>query len=169
MVGVGGSGLWSISRGLARGRAEQPDAKGEYKAKLARADFPTQSSTTDGRGPLSRNTLVEFTEWFLEVAIDQVSYMADLYDLVGLAERIEALAVSRLKPSTATHAIPLLRALLMRGEMERSQAWAVIGQSERTGRNVVKELIDEDLLKSPSERGKISLELFHHALFPDLI
>lgn len=169
MVGVGGSGLWSISRGLARGRVGYPEPKLEYKAKLARADFPRQSTTTDGRGALSRNTLVEFSEWFLEVALDQVNYMSDLYDLAGLAERVESLAVSALKPTVAAHALPLLRALLMRGEMERSEAWAVIGQSERTGRSVIKELIELDLLKSKSERGKISVELFHRALFPDLL
>lgn len=169
MAGVGGAGLWSISRGLACGRMGLVEGPEEYSRMLARADAPRDPSSDDGSDALSRMALVEFTEWFLEVCLDQIDTMADLYAFSTLSERLQALVRSRLRGKSQVHAIPLIRALLVEGEMPRARAWDVIGQSERSGRMVVKELLDESLLFSDSERGPLRLELFHPELFPELL
>ena len=59
-TGIGAHGLWSVSRGLARGLK----SRGEYRSWMDRADTPRQGDL-DGRGNLSERALVEFSEWFL--------------------------------------------------------------------------------------------------------
>ncbi len=48
-AGIGGQGLWSVSRGLARGLAD----RGEYKRMMDLADSPRRGDR-DGRGNLPR-------------------------------------------------------------------------------------------------------------------
>ena len=62
-AGIGAHGLWSVSRGLARGL----ESRSEYKRMMDHADMPRQGDP-DGRGNLSRRALAEFTAWFLRVA-----------------------------------------------------------------------------------------------------
>jgi Fic family protein len=66
---IGGSGLWSISRGLARGLRD----RGEYKRYMDSADSPRRGDR-DGRGNLSEAALIEFSEWFLSVMLDQIRF-----------------------------------------------------------------------------------------------
>lgn len=54
-AGVGAHGLWSISRGLARGLRE----RAEYEQMMDLADAP-RTSDTDGRGNLSAKALADF-------------------------------------------------------------------------------------------------------------
>ncbi|HEX5661372.1 MAG TPA: Fic family protein, partial [Polyangiales bacterium] len=58
-AGIGAHGLWSISRGLARGLSDA----GEYKRMMDEADSPGRGDL-DGRGNLSLEALVQFTTWF---------------------------------------------------------------------------------------------------------
>ncbi|QQR90863.1 MAG: Fic family protein [Myxococcales bacterium] len=83
LAGVGAHGLWSISPGLARGL----QAPSEYKARMARADDPREGEL-DGRGNLSQTALREFVVWFLNIALDQVVFMTELFELEGLAQRL---------------------------------------------------------------------------------
>lgn len=169
MAGIGGAGLWSISRGFAQGRIGSVEGKEEYARMLARADAPRQGKKGDGTGALSRAALVEFTEWFLEVCLDQIESMTDVYALSALSERLFALADSKLKGKNKEHVVPLIHALLVLGELPRARALDVMGQSERSGRAILKELLDQRVLFSESERGPVRLELFHAALFPELL
>ena len=82
-AGIGAHGLWSVSRGLARGLARPS----EYKDMMDRADAPRQGAL-DGRGNLSLKALHQFVEWFLDVAIDQVEFMTILFDFEGLFPRL---------------------------------------------------------------------------------
>jgi hypothetical protein len=54
--GLGASGLWSISRGLARGLNDRT----QYKAMMNHADTQ-RPNDLDGRGNLSTRALREFT------------------------------------------------------------------------------------------------------------
>lgn len=63
-AGIGAHGLWSVSRGLARGL----ENRGEYKRMMDHADTPRQGDL-DGRGNLSQRALVECTTWFLQVCL----------------------------------------------------------------------------------------------------
>jgi Fic family protein len=76
------SGLWSISRGLAR-------SNNEYKSKLANADLP-KLNNYDGRGNLSNKYLIEFCTYFLNVAIDQINFMSRVIDAETMAKRLDA-------------------------------------------------------------------------------
>src|SRR2546423_13109889 len=126
-AGIAAHGLWSISRGLARGLK----SRGEYKTMMDRADAPREGDL-DGRGNLSRAALIEFTRWFLEVALDQVNFMASLFDIQTLAKRLRT-PVER-SETLKGEAAALLEAALMFGEIERGAAPRITGLPERTAR-----------------------------------
>jgi len=163
-AGIDAHGLWSISRGLARGLKSRT----EYKAMMDRADAPREGDF-DGRGNLSRKALVEFSQWFLEVALDQVKFMSSLFEIDALAGRLK-MHVERsetLKPESAA----LLEAALMRGEIERGAAPGITGLPERTARRVLNETLAAGLLASTTPKGPVSLRFPDEALemlFPKL-
>ena len=73
-------GLWSPMRGLARNQET-------YYARLNNADMARRHDH-DGWGPLSQEELVAFAAFFLEIALDQASFMAGRLDLIGLRVRL---------------------------------------------------------------------------------
>ena len=77
-AGIGGQGLWSVLRRLARGLTD----RGEYKRLMDLADSPRRGDR-DGRGNLSEAALKTFSEWFLKVTLDQITFSARLFDLGG--------------------------------------------------------------------------------------
>ena len=82
-AGIGGSGLWSISRGLAR------DPR-EYKQMMDHADSPRRGDL-DGRGNLSQAILRDFCEWFLSVMLDQIRFTKAAVQLETLNQRYRRL------------------------------------------------------------------------------
>jgi Fic family protein len=165
---IGAHGLWSISRGLSRGLSHGPDGRGEYRAMMDSADTPRQGDL-DGRGNLSLTALNAFVLWFLNVCIDQVRFMAELFDLGTLARRLRACVErnGRLKPEAAR----LLEEALFRGEFERGEIGRITGLPERTARRVLASVIDAGLLASETEKGPVSLRFPDDALeilFPRL-
>lgn len=148
-AGIGAHGLWSVSRGLARGLESRRD----YKAMMDHADSPRQGDL-DGRGNLSRRALADFTLWFLRVCLDQVTFMGGLFDLEALAKRLRILAErSDLKPEAAR----LLEEALIRGEFERGEASRITGLPERTARRVLNDVLTLGLLASDTPKGPVSL------------
>ncbi len=147
---VAAHGLWSISRGLARGLK----SRSEYKDMMDLADTPRQGDL-DGRGDLSEQALIEFVTWFLRVAIDQVGFMSNLFDLENLVKRFHAFVGQRdtLKPE----AVRLLQETLVRGEVERGEVSRISGLPERSARRVLNEVINEGLLASDTPKGAVSL------------
>jgi len=162
-AGIGAHGLWSISRGLARGLRSRT----EYKSMMDHADMPRQNDL-DGRGNLSARALEEFSVWFLEVCLDQVRFMGDLFDIEGLAKRLAHHAQrTGWRPEAGT----LLVEILHRGEIARGEAQAITGLGERTARDLVGELVRDALLGSSSEKGPVSLRFpisYADVLFPRL-
>jgi DNA-binding IclR family transcriptional regulator len=66
---------------------------------------------------------------------------------------------------------PVLRTVATIGEIARGEVFRIIGMSERTGRDILKSLLEEGLLVSDSERGPVRLGFPTHAAgywFPDL-
>jgi Fic family protein len=149
-AGVGAHGLWSISRGLARGLK----SRGEYKEMMDHADMPRQGDL-DGRGNLSQRALTEFILWFLKVSIDQVTFMSSLFDLETLARRLRKLVErdDKVKPEAAR----LLEEALMRGEFERGEIPRITGLPERTARRVFNDVTEAGLLASVTPKGPVSL------------
>jgi Fic family protein len=164
VAGIGANGLWSVSRGLARGL----ESRADYKHMMDHADMPRQGDL-DGRGNLSLRALQEFVLWFLKVCLDQVTFMSRLFDLTHLSERLASYVQrsSRLKPEASG----LLQEALIRGEFERGEIERITGLPERSARRVLNEVIDLKLLASDTPKGKVSLRFPAHALedlFPRL-
>jgi len=149
-AGIGAHGLWSISRGLARGL----ESRADYKQMLDRADTPRQDDV-DGRGNLSEKALGEFVLWFLKVCLDQVTFMTSLFDLKTLGQRLRRLVEQSdtLKPEAAA----LLEETLVRGEIDRGEATRITGLPERTARRAMNDVIDAGLLASDTPKGALSL------------
>lgn len=165
-AGIAAHGLWSISRGLARGL----ESRGDYKRMMDHADMPRQGDR-DGRGNLSERALGDFTLWFLRVCIDQVSFMSGLFDLNQLARRLQRFVQ---RCDLKREAFRLLEEALLRGEFDRGEASRITGLPERTARRVFSEVLELGLLASDTPKGPVSLrfpvdtldELFPR-LFPE--
>ena len=162
-AGIGAHGLWSVSRGLARGL----ESRGDYKRMMDHADMPRQGDL-DGRGNLSARALAEFTTWFLRVCLDQVTFMDGLFALSTLTGRVKLYVDRReLRPE----AFPLLEQILQRGEMPRGDAARVTGLKERSARDLLGALVADGILGSDTPKGAVSLRFPLHAvelLFPNL-
>lgn len=171
-IPVHGFGLWSVSRGLARRNVD-------YKSALAWADA-LRRNDLDGRGNLSNEGLVHFCRFFLDVCLDQVEYMGGLLRLDKLVERIRRyveLRGSGMIPGPVgekglrAEAARMLQDILMRGEAARGSVISASGLKERTGRNLLGQLIEEGLLVSDTPKGEVRLGFPIHAagwFFPDL-
>lgn len=122
-----GNDLWSVSRGLARNASQ-------YRAMLNRADS-TREGDLDGRGSLSQKHLIGFCAFFLEVAIDQASYMQSLLELPNLLARVDAFAKRRIQAKALPRASDrVLREMLIVGEIERKAVAGITGYSDRQAR-----------------------------------
>ena len=166
-AGIGAHGLWSISRGLARGL----ESRGDYKRLMDYADSPRQGDL-DGRGSLSEKALREFTLWFLRVCVDQVRFMAGLFDLDNLSRRYRRYISQSdlLRPEAAL----LIEEALLRGQVERGAASRVTGLPERSARRVLNETVKAGLLASESPKGPVfpafpddALDVLFPQLYPE--
>ncbi|MGD9945543.1 MAG: Fic family protein [Burkholderiaceae bacterium] len=142
--------LWSPARGLARRIAD-------YKAHLANCDQPRRNDL-DGRGNLSQEALIAFTRFMLEVCVDQVRFMERLMQPGRLHHRVmtwaaEDAAVGAL----STRVLPLLSAVLHRGEISRAEVGPLLGVSERQARRFVAPLLTRGVLTAEHARAPFAL------------
>lgn len=142
--------VWSVARGLARNVQT-------YKQLLANCDLPRRNDL-DGRGSLSEEALGEFTEFFLNVCIDQVNFMETLMQPDRLRARMllwveEEVRVGELPPKAGL----VLEAILYRGELPRGETDALLGTGERQARRIVAALLDKGVLVSESTRAPLRL------------
>lgn len=159
--------VWSVACGLARNAAA-------YKAHLAACDL-TRRNDLDGRGNLSEESLAEFTKFFLETCIDQVSFMENLMQPELLRGRIlrwaeDEIAVDGLPPKSGS----VLEALLYRGELARGDVAAVVDTGERQARRIISALAARKVVASESPRAPLRLAFpaalasrWMPGLFPD--
>lgn len=143
-------GIWSVARGLARNVAA-------YKSHLANCDRPRRNDL-DGRGNLSEEALAAFTRFFLEVCIDQVSFMEELVQPDRLRTRIrmwteEEIRLGYLPPKSGS----ILEAVLYRGELPRGDAANIVGTGDRQARRIVSALVNKGVLTSESARAPLRL------------
>jgi len=142
--------IWSVARGLARNMET-------YKRLLAKCDMHRRNDL-DGRGNLSEEALAEFTDFFLRICLDQVTFMAALIQPALLRTRIlqwaeEEIRLGVLPPRS--HQI--LDAILYRGELPRGDIEAIVGTGPRQSRRVVSALVDRGVLQSESSRAPLRL------------
>jgi len=148
-IGLGDS-LWSVSRGLAR-------RVGDYRSHLMDADAPRRNDL-DGRGALSAQGLEDFCVFFLEVSIDQVSFMESLLQPKELLRRIEAFTSDEISAKRLPQgAYQLLREAVIVGEFDRGRASVITGYGERQSRAILSKLIKNGLLISTTPKGPVRL------------
>jgi len=160
---IGAYGLWSVSRGLARGL----QSRGEYKRMLDHADAPRRGDL-DGRGNLSLSALGEYIDWFLEVCLDQVAFMTGLFELDTFLQRVAGyVALRGFKPA----AFQLLEQVIVRGKAARGDVPRITGFKERTARALLAELLTDGILASDTPKGPVFLQVTlksSELLFPSL-
>jgi Fic family protein len=140
------AGLWSVARGLAR-------RKDEYMGHLAACD-QIRRGDRDGRGHLGEAALSAFTRFFLEVCIDQVSFMEGLMQPAAFRDRIMKWAEEQVGFGTIPSRGPrVLDAVLFKGSLPRAQVAEVLGQSERTANNVTQALVRHGIISSDGARS----------------
>jgi Fic family protein len=142
--------LWSVARGLARNVAD-------YKAHLATCDLGRRNEL-DGRGTLSEEALADFVRFFLQICLDQVTFMEGLIQPDKLRVRIalwaeEETRLGNLPPK----AKDVLEAIQYRGELQRSDLVAIVGTGERQARRIVGSLAEFGVVKSESSRAPLQL------------
>ena len=181
-AGLGACGLWSMSRGLARGLRDdaprvppflrQYGARSEveqYKFMMAHADL-ARMGDLDGRGNLSRKRLQEFCDWFLAVALDQLTFMRTHFGLSDIGKRLTSQYIPRrgLDPRCGK----ILEEAYRLGEIERSSVRTLLSVSGRTATNLIKSLLDDEILRSgPRPRDPLRLHFSPASaeiLFPSL-
>lgn len=159
------SGLWSVNRGLARRREE-------YYARLADADEPRRGDL-DGRGNLSEEGLRRWCEFFLEVCVDQASFMTRMLDLDGIKARIQALVAFRAatQKSMRSEAVLPLHHLFAAGPVTRAEFKQMTGLGDRSAQLLLSNLLAQKLIESETPYGPVRFGLpldALHLLFPDL-
>lgn len=160
------NGLWSPMRGLARKQEE-------YYARLNNADEPRQGDY-DGRGALSERGLIAFAEFFLEVCIDQVSFMEDMLKLKEFKDRLNALLTfeaSKVGSGIRRETLTALHYIAINGPLDRGEFKTISGLKDRTAERALKALLDYGLLRSDTPKGKVYFGiplLSLRFLFPNL-
>lgn len=160
-AGLGGYGLWSISRGFARNVAT-------YYEMLSTADHPRKGEL-DGRGELSDSGLLRWTRYFVETAHDQVQYFSSLLDPEMFSERIDVYFEMRSRralsynngeplPELRIEARDVYKILLYQGDQQRADIQARLGVGERTTCSLLSQMAKEGLIKL-DDRKPISLSL----------
>ena len=144
-------GVWSIARGLARNVAA-------YKSHLANCDL-TRRNDLDGRGNLSEEALAEFTKFFLDVCLDQVTFMESLMQPDRLRVRILTWAEEEARlGALPAQARQVLEAVLYRGELPRGEIPALLGIGDRQSRRIVSMLADRNVLGSDTQKSPLYLK-----------
>ena len=160
-------GVWSIARGLARN-------VNQYKSPLANCDLQRRNDL-DGRGNLSEEALVDFTRFFLETCLDQVTFMEDLMQPDRLRARVLVWAEEETRlGNLPQRAGQILEAILYRGQLPRAQVATLLGAQERTARRVTSALLQQGVLVSDSTKAPLRLAFparlaarWMPGLFPD--
>ncbi len=162
-------GVWSIARGLARSVTR-------YKELLANCDLQRRNDL-DGRGNPSEEALAEFTRYFLETCLDQIAFMEELMQPARLRTRVLLWAEEETRLGTLPpRAGRVLEAILLRGELPRADAAALLNAPERTARRVTSALLQQGILTSATTRTPLRLAFparlagrWLPGLFPDKV
>lgn len=144
-----GSGLWSLSRGLARYQSD-------YYALLHEADQP-RAGALDGRGQLTQKGLLEFIEFMLNTCLDQLEYTLSALDTNNIRGRLERgllLAPEVEGSGVRPEVIRALHALFTQGRMSRADFKAFTGLGDKTAQIQLSTLIKLGLVESETPKAR---------------
>jgi len=159
-------GIWSPMRGFARRHQD-------YYDRLIDADEHRQGDQ-DGRGALSEKGLVGFAEYFLDICIDQASFMEQMLNLTEFKDRLAALLAYESAKSGSDmrmEALIPLHYIAINGPIERGTFKVMTGLSIRVSERLLKSLLDFGLLRSQTPKGPVYLGVPFGSLrflFPNL-
>jgi hypothetical protein len=128
----------------------------------------------DGRGALSQSGLVDWAKYFLEICIDQVTFMEKMLNLEGFKGRLKTLLIveeTNGQSGLKVAALLPLHYIAVSGPIERKEFKTMTGLPDRTAERLLKSLIDYRLLISETPRGKVSMGIPLKSLqflFPNL-
>lgn len=160
-----GSGLWAVSRGLARNVEA-------YYGRLADADSPRRGDL-DGRGNLSEGGLIAFAQFFLETCLDQVTFMGEMLALDQFRQRLRGYVILRSEMDGGIRReaeLPLYH-LFLTGEITRGEFKQMSGLGARTADSLLAALLRGGLVESDTPKGVLRFGLPLEALayyFPRL-
>ncbi len=136
-------GLWSLARALQR---ELP----RYQELVA---APGESDET---GIFGNQALMEFCRFFLGAAVDEVRRMRGLLDLPALLGRVEAYCTEERDAGRLPEGCyPVLREVILRGELPRSEVASIVPFRERKARQISSRLRERGLLVSSGVRAAL--------------
>lgn len=139
-------GLWSVARGLAR------NVKA-YKNHLVACDLQRRNDF-DGRGNLSEEALEAFTDFFLDLCLDQIDFMERLMRPQDLRARIMAWADDEIRFDRLHEKAKLLLAhILFDGRLDRGDMPRILDAKERQARRIVEPLVKIGLFRSMSPKA----------------
>lgn len=142
--------VWSIARGLAR-------QEGAYKAHLSACDQPRRGDL-DGRGSRSEAALADFTRFFLQTCLDQVTFMEGLIEPRQLRVRIQLWVEEQVRtgglPSRSGN---VMDAVLYRGELPRGDVAGLVGTGDRQARRIVSAMLKAGVLSARSSRAPLRI------------
>ena len=159
-AGIGGGGLWSISRGLAR-------KQGDY-VRMMRHAASRRTGDRDGTGQLSASALRVFSEWMLVVMLDEVRAARASFAFEALEPRYRRLLRALDYDDKAQD---LAGAILRFGQIDRGDASVVLKTSERTARNALSRLVQGGFLTSATPKGPVRIAFpieYRDQLFPQV-
>lgn len=160
------NGLWSPMRGLARTHEN-------YYTHLHNAD-DLRHGDYDGRGTLTEQGLVEWIRYFLNICLDQVTFMEKMLNLSEFKDRLETLLIveeSRGRSGLKKAALIPLHYISITGAIERGKFKKMTGMADRSADRLLKALLDYKLLLSDSPKGDVYMGIPLHSLqflFPNL-
>jgi len=161
-------GLWSVNRGLARDRDE-------YYARLGDADSPRRGDL-DGRGNLSEEGLCRWVDFFLDVALDQVTFAGQLLRLEDVKAHIEALLIlwSAKDTGIRVEVTGALHYAFLTGEVSRGEFKQMTGLGDRTAQAALAALLKKGILVSSSPKAPVrfgfpldALQMLMPELYPE--
>ena len=142
--------VWSIARGLAR-------QESAYKAHLNACDQPRRGDL-DGRGSRSEAALADFTRFFLQTCLDQVTFMEGLIEPRQLRVRIQLWVEEQVRtgglPSRSGN---VMDAVLYRGELPRGDVAGLVGTGDRQARRIVSAMLKAGVLSARSSRAPLRI------------
>ena len=107
---------------------------------------------------MSERALVEFCAFSLSAGVDQVEIMGSILEPSELPQRMELYCEDEVRAGRLPRgSFPLLREVLLAGEVKRGRALELTGYRERMARSVVSKLTDKGLLTSKSRRAALRL------------
>ena len=110
------------------------------------------------RGPLSEETLADFTRFFLEICLDQVRFMEQLAQPNRLRDRVLLWVEEEVRADALpAKAGKVLEAALFRGELPRAEVSQLLGTSDRQARRMSAAILEIGVLVSESPRASLFL------------